>query len=113
MSYSLVHDCLEKVPDRFDLVLLAAHRAHELHSERSGSESGPAPAVAALHDIADGKVDPKRLRTEAIKTLQRRLPDDAPDRDGALDEDQLLKALAHRYPEDAHVVATRRKEALQ
>lgn len=57
MARITVEDCLEKVPNRFELVLLAARRAKQLlKGARPLSESDNKEIVTALREIADGKV---------------------------------------------------------
>ena len=63
MARITVEDCLEKIDNRFDLVLVAARRAHML--KKGASELLPwdndKPAVLALREIAAGKVAPDIL----------------------------------------------------
>jgi DNA-directed RNA polymerase subunit omega len=57
MARITVEDCLEKIPNRFELVLLGARRAKQLlKGARPLVESGNKEVVAALREIADGKV---------------------------------------------------------
>ena len=73
MARVTVEDCIEKVPNRFSLVLLASHRA------RAISAGGPIMVdrdndknpVVALREIADDVVDSDELRETLIGTLQR------------------------------------------
>ena len=58
-----VEDCLEKIPNRFQLVLAATYRARMLsqgHAPRI--ESRNKPAVTALREIAEGKVGLEMLK---------------------------------------------------
>ena len=60
MARITVEDCLERVPNRFELVLLAARRAKQLlKGARPLSDSDNKEIVTALREIADDKV---RLR---------------------------------------------------
>ena len=63
MARITVEDCLERIDNRFDLVLVAARRAHML--KNGASELLPwdndKPAVLALREIAAGKVTPDIL----------------------------------------------------
>jgi DNA-directed RNA polymerase subunit omega len=55
-----VDDCLEKLGNRFDLVLLAALRAQHLSNHAQPllvSPEGSKPPVLALLEIAEGKID--------------------------------------------------------
>ncbi len=57
MARVTVEDCLEKVGNRFALVILAAERARQLSKGASALVSCEnKPAVTALREIADGKV---------------------------------------------------------
>ncbi len=57
MARVTVEDCLEKVPNRFALVILAAERARQLSKgARPLVECENKPAVTALREIADGKI---------------------------------------------------------
>ncbi len=58
MARVTVEDCLEKVPNRFALVVLAARRARQIH--RTGEplvECNNKPVVTALREIAAGMVN--------------------------------------------------------
>ena len=57
MARVTVEDCLERVPNRFALVVLAAERARQLsHGAGPLVECDNKPAVTALREIADGNV---------------------------------------------------------
>ncbi len=57
MARITVEDCLEKVPNRFELVLLGARRAKQLlKGARPLVDTDNKEVVAALREIADGKV---------------------------------------------------------
>jgi DNA-directed RNA polymerase subunit omega len=73
MARVTVEDCIEKVPNRFSLVLLAAHRARGISSGSQilvdrDNDKNP---VVALREIADDVVDSDELREALIGTLQR------------------------------------------
>lgn len=73
MARVTVEDCVEKVPNRFGLVLLAAHRARSISNgaplllDRDNDKN----PVVALREVAEDKVDPEVLRESLITTLQR------------------------------------------
>jgi DNA-directed RNA polymerase subunit omega len=73
MARVTVEDCVEKVPNRFSLVLLSAHRARALSAgavlmvDRDNDKN----PVCALREIADDVVDPDALKENLITTLQR------------------------------------------
>jgi len=57
MARVTVEDCLEKVPNRFALTILAAERARQLSKNATALvECDNKPAVTALREIADAKV---------------------------------------------------------
>ena len=70
MARITVEDCIEKIPNRFELVLVATKRARQIahgspllvHHERDK------PTVIALREIAEGKVD-KRILDETLKAV--------------------------------------------
>ncbi|WP_300542949.1 DNA-directed RNA polymerase subunit omega [Maricaulis sp.] len=111
MARVTVEDCIEKVPNRFRLVLLAAHRARNISAgsaltiERDNDKN----PVVALREIADETLDMDGLKDSLVNGLQRVLPSedeeeaakqDAPPEMEALpappvemDEAEMLKAL--------------------
>lgn len=73
MARVTVEDCIEKVPNRFGLVLLASHRARAI-SAGSGllvDRDNDKNPVVALREIADDVVDNDGLKESLIATLQR------------------------------------------
>lgn len=73
MARVTVEDCLEKVENRFALVLLAAERAHQLEmgvSEPMVSEDNDKPTVIALREIAGG-YNVKQLVSENADAASR------------------------------------------
>ena len=73
MARVTVEDCVEKVPNRFNLVLLAAHRARAFSAGSAllvdrDNDKNP---VVALREIADDVVDAEGLREGLIVSLQR------------------------------------------
>ena len=76
MARVTVEDCVDKVPNRFSLVLLAAHRARIISS---GSEplvdrDRDKDPVVALREIADGAVRPDDLRDTLVLQFQEVQP---------------------------------------
>ena len=73
MARVTVEDCVEKIPNRFELVLLAAQRARnlsrgeELTLERDNDKN----PVVALREIADETITVDRLRGDLLKSLSR------------------------------------------
>ena len=83
MARVTVEDCVDKVPNRFDLVMLAAHRARELSSgmpptvDRDNDKN----PVVALREIADETLSAGALREGAIEAQQRQIEVDEPEED--------------------------------
>jgi DNA-directed RNA polymerase subunit omega len=73
MARVTVEDCVTRVPNRFNLVLLAANRARAIAAggpltlERDNDKN----PVVALREIAEDTVDPTALRETLIGSLQR------------------------------------------
>lgn len=63
MARITVEDCLEKIPNRFQLVLAATYRARMLLQGHAPKvESDNKPGVTALREIADGQVGVEMLK---------------------------------------------------
>jgi len=78
MARVTVEDCVDKVPNRFDLVLLAAQRAREISggAELTIDRDRDKNPVVALREIADETVRPAHLKESVINSLQRVQPED-------------------------------------
>ena len=81
MARVTVEDCIDKVENRFDLVLLAGHRARMISSgapitvDRDNDKN----PVVALREIADETLSPEDLREELIHSLQKHVEVDEPE----------------------------------
>src|SRR5919112_1372918 len=66
-----VEDCIEKIENRFDLVLMAAHRARMISSgaQITISRDNDKNPVVALREIGDGAISPEDLREDLIHSL--------------------------------------------
>jgi len=88
MARVTVEDCVDKVPNRFDLVLLAAQRARQISAgaELTVDRDRDKNPVVALREIADETIRPKHLEEALIGSLQRVQidEDEAPDEIGSL-----------------------------
>ena len=73
MARVTVEDCVEKIPNRFELVLLAAQRARNISrgEELTIDRDNDKNPVIALREIADETVDLGRLEQDLIKSLSR------------------------------------------
>ncbi|HLS59025.1 MAG TPA: DNA-directed RNA polymerase subunit omega [Paracoccaceae bacterium] len=109
MARVTVEDCVDKIPNRFELVLLAAHRARELSAgapltvDRDNDKN----PVVALREIAEETLTADQLRESAIERHQTQIEVDEPEDDvmtllsGTADapaeddmsEERLLRAL--------------------
>ncbi len=78
MARVTVEDCVDKVSNRFDLVLLAAQRAREIAggSELTIDRDRDKNPVVALREIAEQTVTPAGLLESVVISLQKILPDD-------------------------------------
>ena len=71
MARITVEDCLEKVDNQYDLVLLAKERTSQLNSgaEMLVEKDNDKNTVVALREIGEGKVNPEELKKNAILRL--------------------------------------------
>jgi len=89
MARVTVEDCVLKVPNRFELVMLAAHRARDLAAGAAltvdrDNDKNP---VVALREIADETLGVDALRENVIKGMQKLVEPDEP-------EEEEMDALA-------------------
>ena len=89
MARVTVEDCVVKIPNRFDLVMVAAQRAREIASGASitldrDNDKNP---VVALREIADETVNLDGLKESLVKGLQRQVEVDEP-------EEEILEVMA-------------------
>ena len=77
MARITVEDCLEKVDNHYDLVLLAKERTVQLNagSPMLVEEDNDKRTIISLREIGDGKIDVKEIEANAIKRL-RKEPDE-------------------------------------
>jgi DNA-directed RNA polymerase subunit omega len=78
MARVTVEDCVDKIPNRFDLVLLASQRARQISggAELTIDRDRDKNPVVALREIADETVVPSELNDSLIASLQRVQVDD-------------------------------------
>ncbi len=110
MARVTVEDCVDKVPNRFDLVMLASHRAREISSgaEITVDRDNDKNPVVSLREIAEETQTADELRERLIESNQTQIEVDEPEEDamallmGAesdkpveddLSEEKLLRAL--------------------
>lgn len=94
MARVTVEDCVLKVPNRFELVLLAAQRAREVTGggqitvERDNDKN----PVVALREIADDTISLDALQNSLIKGMQKHVEIDEPE------EDTEIEIGAQQWP---------------
>ncbi|WP_306120891.1 MULTISPECIES: DNA-directed RNA polymerase subunit omega [unclassified Roseitalea] len=96
MARITVDDCLTAVPNRFELVMLAAHRARAVHHGAPTDDPEPhhKATVTALREFALGRVDPEEQRESLITALRRHLPDEEPETEDIADEAEFASMMA-------------------
>mgnify|MGYP001806082433 CR=1 FL=1 len=120
MARVTVEDCIDKVENRFELVLLASHRSRMISSgspltiDRDNDKN----PVCALREIADESIQPEDLKEDLIHSLQKYVEVDEPESDivplvasggsdpdddtnpsfDRISEEELLKALEGLVP---------------
>lgn len=119
MARVTVEDCIEKVENRFDLVLLAAHRARMVSSgaQITVPRDNDKNPVVALREIGDGTISPEDLQEDLVHSLQKYVEVDEPEETAApmigggggmtddesveldtMSEDELLRAIESLAP---------------
>jgi DNA-directed RNA polymerase subunit omega len=83
MARVTVEDCIDKVENRFDLVLLASHRARMVSSgaQITIDRDNDKNPVVALREIAEETISPGDLKEDLIHTLQKYVEVDEPEQD--------------------------------
>ena len=81
MARVTVEDCIDKLPNRFELVLLAAHRARLISqgAPMTVDRDNDKNPVVALREIADETIVPEDLREEYIHSMQKHVEVDEPE----------------------------------
>ena len=98
MARVTVEDCVDKVPNRFDLVMLAAHRARELSTgapitvDRDNDKN----PVVSLREIAEETQGAEELRERMIESQQTQIEVDEPEEDAMA----LLMGAEQDKPDD-------------
>ena len=103
MARITVEDCVTRVPNRFELVMLAAQRARDVSAgaplsiERDNDKN----PVVALREIAEGTVELDHLRYELIHGLRRQVEiPEQPDDLMMAYQDQLIEPTPSLRPEE-------------
>lgn len=97
MARVTVEDCIDKVDNRFDLVLLAGHRARQVSqgAEITIDRDNDKNPVVALREIADETLSPGDLKEDLIHSLQRHVEVDEPE------AEELIEAASEVETEEA------------
>lgn len=87
MARVTVEDCVEKVPNRFDLVILAAHRSRAISAGamltiNRDNDKNP---VVALREIAEETIGVDDTNESLIRSLQRHVEVDEPEEEDTLE----------------------------
>lgn len=105
MARVTVEDCIDKVDNRFELVLLAGHRARQI--SQGGQITVPRDndknPVVALREIADETLSPGDLKEDLIHSLQKHVEVDepeAPESEAIVDQGAAPVAADSDEPED-------------
>ncbi len=104
MARVTVEDCIEKVTNRFELVVSASQRSREISAgadpliERDDDKN----PVIALREIAEDKVIPSELINGVIQGMQRHIEVDEPEEDGfdAIADGRTLAGPGQEYTEE-------------
>lgn len=98
MARVTVEDCVDKVANHFELVMLAAHRAREIAtgSELTVPRDNDKNPVVALREIAEETLTAEYLREAAIQSHQTQIEVDEPEED----QMALLMGAENDKPED-------------
>ncbi|MEL6751707.1 MAG: DNA-directed RNA polymerase subunit omega [Pseudomonadota bacterium] len=106
MARVTVEDCVDKVPNRFELVLLSAHRSRQISSggEISVDRDNDKNPVVALREIADEQLSPGDLKEDLIHSLQRHVEvdeqEEAVEAPAAAEADQPALVAFDTIPEE-------------
>ncbi len=104
MARVTVEDCIEKLPDRFELVMIASQRARKISSGAAltvdrDNDKNP---VVALREIADSTIDVENVKEELIRGYQRILISDDEDEEviDLMEGEEEWNAIAARSSEE-------------
>lgn len=100
MARVTVEDCIDKVPNRFELVLLASHRSRQISSgsQISIDRDNDKNPVVALREIADEQLSPGDLKEDLIHSLQKHVEVDEPEDLMEETEEVVIEATDETQP---------------
>ncbi|MEO5322241.1 DNA-directed RNA polymerase subunit omega [Mesorhizobium sp. CC13] len=103
MARVTVEDCIDKVGNRFELVLLAGHRARQISqgAQITLPRDNDKNPVVALREIADETLSPDDLKEDLIHSLQKHVEVDEPEPEAPEAADQTTaSAIDSDEPEE-------------
>ena len=85
MARVTVEDCIDKIENRFDLVLMASHRARMISSgsQITVSRDNDKNPVVALRELTESHLTPGDLKEDLIHSLQKHVEVDEPEAEAA------------------------------
>ena len=107
MARVTVEDCILKIPNRFELVLLAAQRARDVASgapitlERDNDKN----PVVALREIADETIGLEQVKNSLIKGMQKHVEIDEPEEDKEVDAETQQSWPVDQPPAEGEEIA--------
>jgi DNA-directed RNA polymerase subunit omega len=112
MARVTVEDCVDKIPNRFDLVLSAAFRSRQLAggAEPLVDRDRDKNPVVALREIAAKKLTPDGLKEEQIKSLQKHAEVDEPEESHS-DSDDVREDVQYRQVTEEELLRAITNEA--
>jgi DNA-directed RNA polymerase subunit omega len=114
MARVTVEDCIDKVDNRFELVLLASHRARQISqgAQITVDRDNDKNPVVALREIADEMLAPDDLKEDLIHSLQKHVEVDEPEADGQelIDQADATTTEADADREDDNIAFDRMNE---
>ena len=95
MARVTVEDCVDKIPNRFDLVLMAAQRARQISggADLTIDRDRDKNPVVALREIAEQTVRPRNLEEAIVNNLQRVRVDEEDETDELASLSESAEAL--------------------
>jgi DNA-directed RNA polymerase subunit omega len=99
MARVTVEDCIDKIQNRFELVLLASHRARTISAgaQIAVQRDNDKNPVVALREIAELKIAPDDLREDFIHSMQKYVEVDEPEAEAVpmLSTDTRMPVIGH------------------
>jgi DNA-directed RNA polymerase subunit omega len=111
MARVTVEDCVDKVPNRFDLVLLSGYRARQLSggAEPIVERDRDKNPVVALREIAAKALKPDDLKEDFIRSMQKHAEVDEPE--VVPDEEDVREDVQHRQVTEEELLRALTSEA--